>query len=259
MLNAVILDILDNPIFNLAMSLLGVLGNAAVYAISLLLSLFDFFNAINVAPQPSLVWPVPGYHHSNSPWGWRTATNSWHRGIDVNHGHVCGHTEAGNHQCGTNCRVPIVAIALGEVYHEGPHAEFGYHIIIEHLNGMHTLYAHLHARSPLRRGQSVEVGQPVGILGNTGRSYGPHLHFELRTSNGLRVNPLQGFHWADHRSGSANPNPLFRCTTCGNSACRGRKTENDGRHHFILNLDFNSDFFTNSNNARWWQTTRRSW
>lgn len=56
---------------------------------------------------------------------------------------------------------------------------FGKMILVEHPAGWATLYAHL-SRSDVKMGERVEIGQPIAAVGNTGRSSGPHLHFELR-------------------------------------------------------------------------------
>ena len=200
------------------------------------------------------IWPVPSLkHRSNSPWGWRTSTSSWHRGIDNNHG--CG---KGN-SCGTDCKVTIVASAAGTVEAATWDDSFGNFVRIRHSNGVATWYAHNH-QNLVTRNQNVTQGQNIAIMGNTGNSEGPHLHFDLRTSSDLRVNALPGYHWNDHRSGSRNPNPLFVCTLCpSNVICRGRDTENSGNHNFVYNTSFSSAWFNNSNNSRWWQTTNRHW
>lgn len=65
---------------------------------------------------------------------------------------------------------------------------YGCHVIIDHGNGYSSLYAHL-SRIDASAGQVVGQGQTIGRLGSTGRSTGPHLHFEIR-SGGALLNPL---------------------------------------------------------------------
>ncbi|MFO8036405.1 MAG: peptidoglycan DD-metalloendopeptidase family protein [Anaerolineales bacterium] len=64
---------------------------------------------------------------------------------------------------------------------------YGNLVVIDHGNGWQTLYSHLHTIS-VRCGQGVNQGQPIGTLGSTGNSTGPHLHFEM-IYNGQKVNP----------------------------------------------------------------------
>lgn len=65
---------------------------------------------------------------------------------------------------------------------------YGYHIIINHYNGFRTLYAHL-SQYWVDPGDCVYAGQPIGAIGSTGRSTGPHLHFEIR-QGGWLVDPF---------------------------------------------------------------------
>ncbi len=83
---------------------------------------------------------------------------------------------------------PVVAADAGVVVYSGWN-NFGYGnvVVIDHGNGWQTLYAHLNSISVVC-GQSVAQGSYLGELGSTGRSSGPHLHFEMMY-NGARVNP----------------------------------------------------------------------
>jgi len=82
---------------------------------------------------------------------------------------------------------PIFAAAEGRVTFAGWKAGYGQAIEITHGNGMLTRYAHL-SRIDVKVGQPVAAGATIGGLGNTGRSTGPHLHFEVRI-NDRAVNP----------------------------------------------------------------------
>lgn len=74
---------------------------------------------------------------------------------------------------------PVKAAASGKVTFSGWRGAYGKVIYIKHPNGRETRYAHLSAIN-VRNGQSVKQGQMIGKVGSTGRSTGPHLHYELR-------------------------------------------------------------------------------
>lgn len=83
----------------------------------------------------------------------------------------------------------IIAADSGTVSYAGCIAwGYGCHVIVNHNNGYETLYAHLSSIN-VSAGQSVGQGQTLGVMGSTGRSTGPHLHFEIRSGGGL-LNPL---------------------------------------------------------------------
>ena len=91
---------------------------------------------------------------------------------------------------------PIYASADGVVItsKDGWNYGYGSYVIVDHGNGVQTLYGHMNSRA-LAVGDSVKKGQLVGRMGNTGRVFGPtgvHLHFELRV-NGRKVNPNNYF------------------------------------------------------------------
>lgn len=70
---------------------------------------------------------------------------------------------------------------------------YGYYILIRHANGLETLYGHL-SKQFVKENQTVKAGQPIGLGGNTGRSYGSHLHFETRFL-GQFIDPEQIFNF----------------------------------------------------------------
>jgi murein DD-endopeptidase MepM/ murein hydrolase activator NlpD len=118
----------------------------------------------SLAPDSPLAWPVAG-----------PITQSYHEdhlAIDV--GGPYGTT--------------IYAAADGEVtYARWAETGYGYTLIIDHGEGLETWYSHL--KGTLLQSGFVARGDPIGEMGSTGRSSGPHVHFEVRV-NGERVNPL---------------------------------------------------------------------
>jgi len=82
---------------------------------------------------------------------------------------------------------PVLATGPGVVSFTGPRAGYGNTIEIDHGKGLKTRYAHLQAIA-VRPGQRVAVGQRIGGMGSTGRSTGPHLHYEVWV-NGRAKNP----------------------------------------------------------------------
>ena len=82
---------------------------------------------------------------------------------------------------------PIHAAAKGVVTFAGVQQGYGNCIEVSHGNGLMTRYAHM-SGFRARIGQQVNAGDVIGLIGNTGRSTGPHLHFEVRV-NGTAVNP----------------------------------------------------------------------
>lgn len=119
-----------------------------------------------------LIWPTAG-RAVTSPFGARVDPVSGigvkrHRGVDV------------RSECGT----PIVAAAAGKVIFANYTQGSGNVVKISH-KGMTTRYAHLASLS-VSEGQYVEAGEEIGLSGATGRTTGPHLHFEIWTAKGPR-------------------------------------------------------------------------
>ena len=83
---------------------------------------------------------------------------------------------------------PVVSSAEGEIVFSGHKGSYGKTVLIKHKNGLETLYAHL-ATIDVKEGQHVNRGQKIGLLGSSGRSTGPHLHYEVRLE-GSPVDPI---------------------------------------------------------------------
>lgn len=83
---------------------------------------------------------------------------------------------------------PVKSMAKGKVIFSGVKGGYGNCIILEHGSGFQTLYGHL-SKIMVRKGQKIDIGQHIGNIGSTGRSTGPHLHYEVH-QNGKRINPI---------------------------------------------------------------------
>lgn len=120
-------------------------------------------------PSELMVWPLLGT--ITSPYGWRQS--GFHHGIDIA-------AELGS---------PIRAASGGDVCYAGYKAVYGRTIVIKHGDGMQTVYAHLD-KILVSENQAVQAGQVIATVGITGRTTGPHLHFEVRQDDKTQ-NPLQ--------------------------------------------------------------------
>jgi murein DD-endopeptidase MepM/ murein hydrolase activator NlpD len=87
---------------------------------------------------------------------------------------------------------PIRATGAGKVIHAGPFGGYGNMVEIDHGNGLTTRYGHMSAVL-VEEGQDVKPGDELGRLGSTGRSTGPHLHYEVR-QDGEPVDPTRFLH-----------------------------------------------------------------
>jgi len=121
--------------------------------------------------------PIAGGTYSASSFGWRidpfTGMNAMHEGIDFS-------AEVGT---------PVQAAAGGVVVYAGFHPQYGNLIEIDHGNDFTTRYAHL-SRLGVQEGDIVQRGRRIAETGSTGRSTGPHLHFEVRFK-GVAQNPAR--------------------------------------------------------------------
>ena len=126
-----------------------------------------------LAQTPS-VWPTRGY--ISSGFGRRadpfTGEIEWHLGLDIS----------------TDRGTPVRATADGVVLETSTNPTYGKRVVISHGFGVETRYAHL-ARIDVRRGQKLLRGQVLGLVGNTGRSQAPHLHYEVWLNERAK-NPL---------------------------------------------------------------------
>jgi murein DD-endopeptidase MepM/ murein hydrolase activator NlpD len=119
----------------------------------------------------SWIWPTRGEFSSGYGWRW----GRMHKGIDV----------------ANNVGTPIMAAASGRVTFAGWHdGGYGYLVEISHADGSTSLYAH-NSRILVSVGETVEQGQTISQMGSTGRSTGPHLHFEIHSPGRGAINPLQ--------------------------------------------------------------------
>lgn len=118
------------------------------------------------------VWPVAGYHRITSDFGARTleGDQEMHYGVDI----------------AAPTGTPVLAARPGRVLESRADFErgWGWTVVLEHPDGWITRYAHLSVNL-VKAGQLVRAGQPVGRVGNTGRSTGAHLHYGTY----LRWNP----------------------------------------------------------------------
>jgi murein DD-endopeptidase MepM/ murein hydrolase activator NlpD len=113
----------------------------------------------------SFAWPVRGRLTSSFGRRWGRP----HEGVDL----------------AATRGTPILASESGRVIHSGRLGDYGNAVIVKHAGTYRTVYAHA-SKTLVRKGQFVEKGQRIALVGSTGRSTGPHLHFEIRRSQAPR-------------------------------------------------------------------------
>lgn len=136
-------------------------------------------NSANAADQPhyggAFVWPAPSYTRISDDYGYRThpilGIQQFHSGVDMA-------APSGS---------SILAAADGTVVAATYNATMGNYVMIDHGNGLYTIYMHASALY-VSSGQSVSAGSTIAAVGSTGRSTGAHLHFSVR-QNGSYVSP----------------------------------------------------------------------
>ncbi|MFV0423627.1 peptidoglycan DD-metalloendopeptidase family protein [Oleidesulfovibrio sp.] len=123
----------------------------------------------------SMHWPIPG--RITSGFGWRpdpfTGQREWHAGVDI----------VGNEGD------PVAACWDGKVIFAGEKGDNGNLVVLEHAGGWRSYYGH-NSEISVKVGDQVAAGRKIAEVGNTGRSTGPHLHFEVRQGE-LAWNPEQ--------------------------------------------------------------------
>lgn len=127
-----------------------------------------------LAATPS-IWPASGavtsgFGQRSSPW---EDGSELHPGIDI----------------AVDSGTPVVATADGEVVKSGLSGGYGNIVQISHGNGIETIYGH-NSKVAVSAGQTVKKGQIISYAGSTGRSTGPHVHYEIRV-NGTAVDPIK--------------------------------------------------------------------
>jgi len=127
-----------------------------------------------LAATPS-IWPTEGY--ISSTFGMRpspfTGQPTFHAGVDI------------SARVGT----PVIAPAKGIVTFAGWDGAYGYCLILNHGNAINTRYAHLQ-KLVVKEGQTINRGDLIAYVGATGRTTGPHLHYEVRVG-GVLINPMR--------------------------------------------------------------------
>jgi len=143
---------------------------------SLLKSLEDQQNLLASTPAIRPIsrgeksWVTSSFGFRRSPF---TGQREFHQGFDIS----------------TRKGTPVLATAEGVVTFAGKKGLLGNTVIVDHGHGMVTRYGHC-SKFLKKRGEKVKRWEPIALVGNTGRSTGPHVHYEVRL-NGIPVNPYK--------------------------------------------------------------------
>jgi murein DD-endopeptidase MepM/ murein hydrolase activator NlpD len=143
-------------------------------------------NGTTGASHAELIYPLLNPAPMTSRFGWRThpltGTRRFHSGVDI----------------GASSGTPVVATAAGTVVSAGWNGGYGKAVVIQHGDTQQTLYGHL-SEIEVQAGQTIPQGTVIGLVGSTGNSTGPHLHFETRSpgANGwVAVDPTPDVQYA---------------------------------------------------------------
>ena len=134
----------------------------------------DVSKYMSVKSTGEFIWPTSGtitsqYGYRNAP---TAGASSYHEGIDI------------GAPAGSN----VAAADGGRVVFAGYNGGYGYQVVIQHDNGMQTVYSHL-SKISANVGDTVAKAQTIGNVGSTGTSTGPHLDFRIKDENGNFVDP----------------------------------------------------------------------
>lgn len=123
------------------------------------------------AASSGFKWPLGVKGVITGEYNERRSSGKYHAGVDI----------------GVPVGTSVIAVKSGTVEAVGYDSDYGYYVLIDHGNGLKTRYAH-NKTNTVSKGQTVSAGQLIALSGNSGRSTGPHLHFEVIV-NGTRTNP----------------------------------------------------------------------
>ncbi len=134
----------------------------------------------------AFIYPLTAPASISSRFGWRThpltGSRRFHSGVDI----------------AAPSGAPVLATGAGTVVSAGWNGGYGNAVIIQHSDNQQTLYGHL-SKVSVQAGQSIAQGTVIGLVGSTGNSTGPHLHFETRTpTDGVwtAIDPSQEIQYA---------------------------------------------------------------
>jgi LysM repeat protein len=173
-----------------------------------------------LAPD-SLGFAMPVNNTVTSNFGWRKGRA--HNGIDID----------------LNTGDTVVSAFDGVVRMSKYYFGYGNMVVVRHPNGLETLYGHL-SKVLVEPGQSLKVGEPLGLGGNTGHSYGSHLHFEIR----FMGQPIDPSKFISFENFSLVNNEVLIDDELFESQKLIRKQRNSHNHHHVSNSNRSTKYHT---------------